>query len=166
MKFKILLYIITAVILTNCKPPNNTQFTEKALNSYLINLNDDSLMLRDILTKHRGKTVLIDVWAGWCGDCIKGLPKLKKIQEKFTEVNYLFISLDKNKSAWKKNINRYSIKGEHYYAKGGWKSIFASNINLDWIPRYIVINPKGKVVLYRAIHASDSDLIKSLETLQ
>ncbi|MGY5353146.1 TlpA family protein disulfide reductase [Wenyingzhuangia sp. IMCC45533] len=160
---KKIFFIALSSILLSCKPPNNTQFKAKALTSPVSTLNDVTLTFNDVIEKNKGKLTLIDVWASWCGDCITGLPTLKNIQQNYPDVNYVFISLDRNKRAWKNGIKRFSIKGEHYYVDGGWKSIFAKKIDLDWIPRYIMIDPTGKVVVYRAIKANDSDIIKILE---
>ena len=160
---KIFFALLLSITILNCKPPKNKQFSNEVLNATLVNFSGDEVLFKEILQKHLGKTVMIDIWASWCGDCIKGLPKLNIIQQKFPDINYIFVSLDKNQRSWKDGIKRYSIKGEHYYVNGGWKSIFAENIDLDWIPRYIVINPAGKVVLYRAIYADDKEIIKLLE---
>ncbi len=157
------LLLLLSIIIFSCKPANDTQFTEQALNAPIITPTGNEILFKDIINKHQGKTIIIDVWAGWCGDCIKGLPKLESLQKKHANPSYVFISLDRNVRAWKNSIKRFSIKGDHYYAEGGWKSIFAKNINLDWIPRYIVINSEGKVVVYRAIEADDSDIINILE---
>ena len=159
---KLFLFIIP-LLLFNCKPPNDTQFSTEALDAPIITPNNTTISLTDILQKHQGKTIVIDVWASWCGDCIKGLPKLKNIQEKYPNATYVFISLDRSQRAWKNGIKRFSIKGDHYYVEGGWKSIFAENIHLDWIPRYIAIDSTGKVVVYRAIKADDTDLVNILE---
>ncbi|WP_010134693.1 TlpA family protein disulfide reductase [Ochrovirga pacifica] len=162
MKHCFLLFI--GFLFLSCHPPNNKQFSTKALKAPLKTLDGQQQTLENVLNQYQGKTILIDVWASWCGDCIKGLPLLKELQQKHPELSYLFISLDKNPSAWKQGIKRYRIKGTHYYAEGGWKSIFAQNVDLDWIPRYILINNKGDVVLYRAIHADDKKLLEFINT--
>ncbi|NJB82730.1 TlpA family protein disulfide reductase [Wenyingzhuangia aestuarii] len=160
---KKLFFVFLSLFLLNCKPPNNTQFSKEVLQAPILTNDGNLVTFQDLVTSYKGKTVLIDVWASWCGDCIKGLPKLKTIQQKHPKISYVFISLDRNQRAWQNGIKRYRIKGDHYYVEGGWKSIFAENIHLDWIPRYILINPNGKVVVYRAIEADDSDIIEILE---
>jgi len=161
---KKLFFLGLTLLLFSCKPSNNTQFTSKALNSPLYNIQGNKLLFKNILDQYKGKTVLIKVWAGWCGDCIKGLPDLIEIQHQYPNTAYLFVSLDKNKQQWKKSIKRFSIKGNHYYAEGGWKSIFANNINLNWIPRYILIDKDGKVINYNATKIKNSNLLNALQT--
>lgn len=156
-------FLLLSIIFINCKPPADKQFSNEVLNAPIITSKGDEITFQKVLNTYKGKTVVIDVWASWCGDCIKGLPKLKEVQNNYPNVSYVFISLDKNQRAWKNGIKRFSIKGNHYYVNGGWKSIFAKNVDLDWIPRYIVINPEGNVVWYRAIHADDKNVLKILE---
>ena len=53
-------------------------------------------------------------------------------------LTYLFISMDKNYESWKKGIEKYEFKGEHYLTHDGMKGVFGKSINLDWIPRYMI----------------------------
>ena len=90
------------------------------------------------------------------------MPKVKKLQKKNKNVVFLFLSLDKTTENWKKAIKTFKIKGEHYYIASGWKGAFCSSIDLDWIPRYIVINPEGEISLYKAIKADDDRISNAL----
>ncbi|GGF74628.1 TlpA family protein disulfide reductase [Wenyingzhuangia marina] len=155
--------ILVSFLFFACKAQEKTAFSKEVLAAPMVSLSGDDLTFQQLIDNQQGKITVIEVWASWCSDCIKGLPKLKKLQEKHPNANYVFISLDKNQTDWKKGINRFSIKGDHYYVEGGWKSIFAKNIDLDWIPRYIVIDETGKVLIYRAIEADDSRITNVLE---
>jgi hypothetical protein len=56
--------------------------------------------------------------------------------------------------------------GDHYLIQSAWKGgDFRKQIDLDWIPRYILIDKSGQIVKYRSIEADDSDLINLLKTL-
>ena len=76
-KFSILLLLF----ITSCSFENPTEFSEKAMNESLINLQKEAISFKEIIRQNQGKKVLINVWASWCADCIKGLPELKKIQK-------------------------------------------------------------------------------------
>ena len=117
----------------------------------------------DFNQEYKGKTVLIDVWASWCPDCVKGMPKVKTLQKDFPNVTYLFISMDKNYEAWLKGIEKYDVKGEHFLTTDGMKGVFGSSINLDWIPRYMIVDKEGKIALFKAIEADDEKLIATLK---
>ena len=59
-------------------------------------------------------------------------------------------------------IDKYELKGDHYNQKQGRESDFNKSIKLDWIPRYMVVNPEGKITLYKAIKADDKRISKVL----
>lgn len=143
----------------SCKAQTDlTVFPKEALTDTFVTLEDKELSLKDILDRYKGKTILIDVWASWCRDCIIGLPNLKALQADNDDVVYLFISMDKTKDKWKNAIKTHDIKGEHYFMPKGWKSAFSKAVDLDWVPRYIVVDAEGKIALFRAIKADDPNI--------
>ena len=121
----------------------------------MLSMDGDEVTFEQILEAHKGKPVLIDIWASWCKDCIAGFPKLKELQAKNTQMDYVFLSLDKEIDRWKNGIEKYALAGDHYYIKAGWKGDFCTSIDLDWIPRYILLDAKGKIKVYRAIETTD-----------
>ena len=149
--------------LLSCQNRVETQFSEAALNDALLTLNDDSILFKSILEKHQGKTVFIDVWASWCKDCLKGLPSVKALQTEHPEVDFVYLSLDKTQKAWKKGIKRLEIKGDHYFMKSGWKGAMGTFLDLDWIPRYMIIDQQGQIKVFKAIKTSDKTLLNNLK---
>ncbi len=150
--------LIILLCFTSCNSQSPTQFSEEALNDTFITLQGESIQFKDILNKYEGQTILIDVWAAWCRDCIKGMPKVKSIQEKNPEVVYLFLSLDKSIQSWKKAIDKYDVNGEHYYMQSGWDGPFGEFLDLDWIPRYMVVDKQGNIKLFKATRATDKNI--------
>jgi len=138
-------------------------FSEEALNDTFVSYEGENITFSEILERYKGKTILIDVWAAWCKDCIKGMPKVKKLQKNNKDVVFLFLSLDKTQETWKKAIDKFKIDGEHYYVPLGWKSPFCSSIDLDWVPRYMIVNPEGEISLYKAIKADDKNIKETLK---
>ncbi|HZW62112.1 MAG TPA: TlpA disulfide reductase family protein [Flavobacteriaceae bacterium] len=128
-----------------------TQFSQEALNDTFISLQDEKVTFGNILNAHKGKTILIDVWASWCKDCIVSLPELKTLQKEHPEIVFLFLSLDRSTEKWKRGIEKYNISGEHYYMKSGWKGAFGKFLNLDWIPRYLIVDPNQNIKLFKAV---------------
>ncbi|MAZ28937.1 MAG: alkyl hydroperoxide reductase [Cytophagaceae bacterium] len=137
-------------------------FENKALAENMLSMDGDEVTFEQILEAHKGKPVLIDIWASWCKDCIAGFPKLKELQAKNTQMDYVFLSLDKEIDRWKNGIEKYALAGDHYYIKAGWKGDFCTSIDLDWIPRYILLDAKGKIKVYRAIETTDQNLLNQL----
>lgn len=142
--------------------PDPVAFAEEALNDTLLDLNGDTISFGSVLEAHKGKTILIDVWASWCKDCIVSLPDLNALQADYPEVVYLFLSIDRTKKSWKKGIKKYKIKGEHYFMENGWDSAFSQSIDLDWVPRYIVVDATGTIKVYRAVKLTDERIRTNL----
>ena len=151
--------LIVVLSITSCNSQSPTQFSQEALNDTFISLKGESIQFQGILKKHKGQTILIDVWASWCRDCVKGMPKVKEIQKENPDVVYLFLSLDKNINSWKKGIDKHQVNGEHYYMQSGWKGPFGEFLDLDWIPRYLVIDKQGNIKLFKATKAKDKNII-------
>lgn len=157
----IYLFILLSSLIS-CNTETPVEFSEEALMDTFITLDGDSESFQSILDDHKGETLVIDVWASWCRDCIQGMPKVKALQEDYEDVTYIFLSLDKDQGAWKRGIEKYEVTGEHYFMQSGWKGPFGKFIKLDWIPRYIVVDKEGKIAYFKAIHADDPELIATL----
>lgn len=117
------------------------------------NYNGKGMTFEGILKQYKGKRIVIDIWASWCRDCLVGVPGLRDLIKKTTDQNivYLFISVDEDERKWKSAISRFSIPGEHFRIKSGWKNPLCNYIVLDWVPRYMVLNETGKVTKSKAI---------------
>jgi thiol-disulfide isomerase/thioredoxin len=127
-------------------------------------LDGKGITFGELLKSHQGKKILIDIWGSWCRDCIIGYPKLDELRRLIGEkhVAYIFLSTDKDPQKWKNAIEKFNIRGEHYLLDGGWKTPLSSYIALDWVPRYLVLDEKGKVIMPKAIVADDVSLKSAL----
>ena len=164
---KKIIVVATLLISTlGCAQKEETSFKKDGLENVMVTTENKPITFAEILKKYEGKTIVIDVWASWCSDCVKGMPKVKELQEKNPEVTFLFISMDKSYESWLKGIEKYEVRGEHYLTADGMKGVFGNSIDLDWIPRYMVVNKKGKIALYKVIEADDKKLIKTLELVK
>ncbi|KAF2517533.1 TlpA family protein disulfide reductase [Flavobacterium salilacus subsp. salilacus] len=167
---KILLLPLLLITITACTEKEApTTFSEATLNSKMKYIETGTEMpFKDVLDKYKGNVIVIDVWASWCPDCAKGMPKVHKLQEQFPDIVYLFLSYDKTPDDWKTGIDKFEVKGEHYYiGHSEYKNgDFRNGIELDWIPRYIVVDKESNIALYRAIEADDEKLIATLNTLE
>ena len=159
---KILATLALGLGLTSCQA--QTEFSTESLNAILIDTENQAISFEEILKQNKGKTVVIEVWASWCSDCIKSMPQVKDLKEKFPEVAFVNLSCDKTFEAWKSGIEKHEVTGENYLIKDGMKGEFGTSIKLDWIPRFIVINKEGKIVLFRVIEKDFNKIIESIET--
>lgn len=148
-----------------CINAQKKEFSKESLTKKLVTLNDSEITFEKILKQHNGKVTVIEVWASWCGDCVKSMPKLKDLQTNNPNVDYVFISMDKAADKWKAGIEKHELKGDHYWATDGMKGEFGKSIDLDWIPRYIIIDKKGKIITYRAIETDFEQINATLISL-
>jgi len=159
---KKIIYLVLCIAFLSCNKQEPIQFTEEALSDTFVDLKGSSKSLKSILDNHKGTPILIEIWASWCGDCIKGMPKLKALQNEFKDVAYVFLSLDREEEAWKKGIEKYNLQGEHYFMDNGKKGGFADFVNIDWIPRYMVVDANGNIKVFKAVEADDSRIAEHL----
>lgn len=158
-------FLVIAFVGALCSFVKKDTFSDTALAEKLLSPDGNQVAFQDVLKKHKGKTLVIEIWASWCGDCVKAMPKVKELQANNPNVDYVFISMDKTADKWKAGIEKHELKGDHYMANDGMKGIFGTAIDLDWIPRYIVVNKKGKIELYRAIETDFDKINSTLKSL-
>jgi len=96
-----------------------------------------------------GKYVYVDVWATWCKPCLAEIPALKELEKEMGEdIHFVSISIDREDKhdAWKQMVVDKELKGVQLYADNNWQSQFVQDYGINGIPRFIIIDPQGKVV--------------------
>ena len=119
------------------------------------------------LDDFKGKFVYIDIWATWCGPCVREIPFLQKLEEKYHDKNIVFVSISIDKQndidKWKKMVKDKELGGVQLLADNDWNSDFVKAFGVKSIPRFILINPNGVVVKAVADRPSDPELVKELD---
>ena len=162
MKKIILLLFLSSLSILSCNKETPNQFSDTALQEQMLTVNGEPIAFESILEKHKGRTTLLIIWATWCRDCLGELPRIKEFQQQNKEADYVFLSLDKSIETWKNGISKFNIKGDHYLLPSGWNGPFVDFIDLDWVTRYMVIDPIGKIKVFKAVKINNKDLRKSL----
>lgn len=100
------------------------------------------------LSKLRGKLVLIDFWASWCGPCRAENPMNRKLYEKYKSRGFeIFgVSLDSDAGRWKGAIARDSLTWYHVSDLGGWGSQPAKLYKVSSIPATYLIDKEGRII--------------------
>lgn len=122
------------------------------------------------LTDLKGKYVYIDVWATWCGPCIGEIPSLKKVEKDYHNKNIEFVSISidtpKAYETWKNMIKDKELGGIQLMADNAWQSKFVTDYAIEGIPRFILIDPNGKIVNADAPRPSSPKLIELFNELK
>ncbi|MEM8909558.1 MAG: TlpA disulfide reductase family protein, partial [Bacteroidota bacterium] len=116
----------------------------------------------------KGRYIYIDVWATWCGPCLKELPHLEALQEQYKgnrNIAFTSISIDKNKKAWRKMVTEKKMKGIQLISDKDWDSQICKDYIIRGIPRFILIDREGKIVDANAPRPSSDELKDLLANL-
>lgn len=129
------------------------------------NYNGGTTSLNDL----KGKYVYIDVWATWCGPCIRQIPALKDIEKKYHGKNIEFVSISIDKASdfekWKTMVKEKDLKGVQLFADKDWSSSFVKDYGIQGIPRFILLDPDGNIVNTNAPRPTDPSLVDLLNGL-
>lgn len=102
------------------------------------------------LSDFRGKYVVLDFWASWCGDCRRDIPNIKAMYENYSKkgVEFVGVSFDDNAERWQNAIKEFGLKYHQVSELKKWKTtdIYAA-YGIKWIPTIYIIGPDGKVKL-------------------
>lgn len=130
---------------------------QKAPNFNLPNIQGEHIKLSDF----KGKYVYIDIWATWCAPCVMQMPYLDKLKEKYKDdIVFIGISTDGFKGTWEKFLKVNHVKGIQLHA--GDDETFKALYKAQSVPKFLLINPEGKISTADAPKPSETETIEML----
>ena len=119
-------------------------------------------ILKTILDRYKGKTVVLDVWATWCGWCIKGHEEMAPYKEELKDKDIVFVYLTSSSSPFNRWMQYTStVPGEHYYLTEEQDKYLSDKIwDSGGVPKYAIYDKDGNQ-LYKQVGWGGLDMIKT-----
>ncbi|MEP6676972.1 MAG: TlpA disulfide reductase family protein [Ferruginibacter sp.] len=142
MKQFVLAFFITAI---TTAATAQIQSGNQAPEISLPNANDSIINLSSL----KGKVVLVDFWASWCGPCRKSIPSVVRLYNKYKDNGFevLGVSLDEKKSEWLKAVKYFRMKYTLINDIAAWNSKVAAAYQVEAIPASFLLDRDGKIIM-------------------
>ncbi len=100
------------------------------------------------IANYKGKVVLIDFWATWCGPCVHEMPNVLKTYEKYHDKGFeiIGVSLDKDKEKLVAFIKENNVQWPQYFDGQGWQNKLSSQYGVNSIPSTYLLDKEGKII--------------------
>lgn len=128
------------------------------------------------LSNFKGKLVVIDIWATWCGPCVAEIPALEKLKDKFEDepIAFLSISVDKDKKAWENYVTENELTDYQLFSGGPtanpiwyYTIIDGREFGMEGygtgIPQFIIIDTDGVILENQSVRPSDKQFKWNLQ---
>ncbi|MDE0316179.1 MAG: redoxin family protein [Candidatus Poribacteria bacterium] len=115
------------------------------------------------LMDYRGKVVLLDFWAVWCGPCVGEIPNVKEVYEKYHDKGFdvIGVSFDKDEAVVREFIKKEDIPWRQILDSEGFGGVFAKQYGVRGIPAPFLIDRNGKVISVKARNQLLGELVAS-----
>ena len=136
--------------------------TESILSTKLNSITGNNVTLKDLLAKHPGAVIYIDLWASWCIPCRAEFYFSEKLQAniKSSKIAFLYLSIDRDTDAWQNSAKEYTFmnKENSYIVNGDINAELLKQLKITTIPRYLIIDSNGYLIDDNAARPSDPKL--------
>lgn len=128
----------------------------------------DEDLFYSIISKFKGKVILVDFWATWCGPCKMAMKQMKPMKKDLEgkDIVYVFIAGENSpKETWDNMIP--DIHGEHYRVTAAQWKYLSKQFSIQGVPTYIIVDKEGAVIQkhtgFPGVDTVKKELMKALE---
>ena len=151
------LILIAFTVSAHAQLPN---IADSRVQINLPNVKGDSVSLLSL----KGKVVILDFWASWCGPCMYANKDLVKLYKEYKSkgLEIYSVSIDESKKAWQKAVTRQRLTWIQVNDPGGWEAQTGARWNVQALPTTYLINKNGDVV---SVDLEGKELEESIKKL-
>lgn len=128
----------------------------------LISDTGEKIRLSDL----RGQYIFIDVWATWCGGCVMEIPYMERLQKHFANdkrIKLISISWDYTQKVWLDYLEKHPATWSQYIVDKKNMDFMKKEYRMTFIPRFLLLDPQGRIVSINYALPSDPECMKMLE---
>lgn len=128
----------------------------------------------EMMDKHQGKVVYLDIWGLGCGPCRVAMHYSRMLKEKLAglPVDFIYLTTDRyNKKLWQDVFELTMTRENHYRLKNGFNAQFLKYMEINWVPCYMIFDREGKLYDFNAdrptrmVEKHETDLERTLRQL-
>lgn len=151
-------FFIFLLAITFCKREFNASYLNIPLKDW--NGNEQSIK------NYKGKVVILDFWATWCGPCIKSFPVIEYLREKSNPKNFVFLGINTDTRLSAKQVKNFAKKhGVKYNTLLDPSLKLSNSMGVRGLPGFFVLDRKGRVI-YRQYGINSNDITILLNKME
>lgn len=146
----------------------NAKNASASKNTVIVNNKGEKLSWAKLIADNKGKIVYVDLWASWCAPCKAEMPSSQVLRKQYANksIVFIYLSLDEKSADWKSSATSLNLPAENsFLIEGDFEAKLARDLKITSIPRYLLINKSGQIVLSDAPRPSDAKVKQEIEKL-
>lgn len=130
----------------------------------LFDSDKNQFSLEDIISKNKGKVIIVDIWKTLYAPCLKDISYSLEITKEFKNVNFIYLCIESPFDQWKSTCNSIKLPKENsFFIINPKASEWFLNLEIYTLPRYMIIDKKGELINSETIRPSNAEFKNNLK---